>query len=337
MAGGHSQNSPKLYKIIEDVCFIDDIAIETKTDNFKDKNTFTCSPRLFVYQTIETKVKLIFDLHKSPIDDKTKLMPKINEWQELNFNLIYNHNQPFLNLKFNPFNSSLISFLNSAKKITVLRVPCLRYTAISSNEITGYRKNDIESINPPAAFKIPERGGENFEVDFYRWNPKKDFKHLILIVSGFILIVWNLETNKHRKLNLDIHSTRYSLEAKIIDIDWDPSGEYFLVTFENKQSIVFSQDLKACGMIWEEMRSEKALLLQPRIRKGSFNNISFYIFTCGKLFEDNKDKFKYGIVDLKVENVITLNLIHFRIFISKIFISKGKDNNSQKFNFSRNR
>ena len=88
MAGGHSQNSPKLYKIIEDVCFIDDIAIETKTDNFKDKNTFTCSPRLFVYQTIETKVKLIFDLHKSPIDDKTKLMPKINEWQELNFNLI---------------------------------------------------------------------------------------------------------------------------------------------------------------------------------------------------------------------------------------------------------
>lgn len=79
----------------------------------------------------------------------------------------------------------------------------------------------------------------NNKVDFYRWNPAS--RMILIIITESKVIVWYLFQNKYYLVSFQTEPLE-ELGTEIIDAEWDYTGEYFTVTFDNRTTVVFDQE-----------------------------------------------------------------------------------------------
>ena len=225
--------------------------------------------------------------------------PKINDWRSFDLGSIVGENKKYFNISFHPCIPRLqdsVSFLSCEQQfITVARLPYL-----SKIEMKG----DSEKSKANAAQNNREISSQtlpNVKVDFYRWNPSQN---KILIVSRrTTIIVWDLSKNEYFALPLDPREME-SIGTVIIDADWDYTGKFFTVTFDNFSTIVFDEHLKAMELFVEKRSEEKVLILNCRKTK----HLSIDVFTCGIKCKKTGHDFKYGMMNLTVEEDEVINL-----------------------------
>ncbi len=289
----HRKTSPFFYDT-ELICLISDINMVDL-----ERDTFFLSNRLFAYETNIKKIKFVIDLFEARkhIENST---PKINDWRSFDLGSIVGENKKYFNISFHPCIPRLqdsVSFLSFEQQlITVARLPYL-----SKIEMKG----DSEKSKANAAQNNREISSQtlpNVKVDFYRWNPSQN---KILIVSRrTTIIVRDLSINKYLPLRLDPREME-SIGTVIIDADWDYTGSFFIVTFDNFSTIVFDQYLKAKGLFVEKRSEEKVLILNSR---KTTKHLSIDVFTCGIKCKKTGPDFKYGMMNLTVEEDEVINL-----------------------------
>ncbi len=293
-------------------------------DLMKEQNQCkTCEP-----------IKLIDNWHSI-------LMKEIHYYLDTNeetLNLVFSEKLPF-KMTFLSKNSKI----PATTKIIHIELPCIDIyykTSESSKKIEKL----AEKIDEPTIQIIDE-----FDVDFYKLNPMMYFSdslvkdeiiknyelklntpinkikdeiivtepkaskynkyNKILIISGDMIIIWDLNNNSYKSINLNSQNNEFKrLGLLIIDAEWNYNGEYFTVTCKTFSSvnfylsIIFDIDLNEIALI-EEPRSEKVLILES---KNINNNICFHLFTSGKKFD--RDVFKYGMYIIEKRRYKVINL-----------------------------
>jgi len=279
---------------------IDDIEI-IKSSKEEWKSTFTSSNRILVYRTLEDKVNCIIDPHKVINNDDS--MAEITDPNCKSFELssLFSPEKKCFDVKFgsDQIPQSMISFLDEKKRISVIEMPCLENVQVSACS-SKIAEKTIEQINKPILNSIDDK----FQVDFYRWNPMNS---LILIVSGTNIILWDLLKNRTIVSNLEPNKEQ-ATEIKIINAEWNHTGEFIIVVLDTGVALIFDENLKAKGHILiDEDRLERVLIIDKE--EVAQDRIDLYLFTCGSCEKEND--FKFGIMHLSLKSV---NQFFFNIF-----------------------
>lgn len=273
------------------------------------------------------KIKFISDWDHIYIEDINDYLEEIKD--EEKFNLTFSD--------LLQFKMTFLSKYNNKTKIIHIVLPCIRYMYKAN-------QNNIDKAISPSIQIM-----DDFDVDFYRLNLmmkelKKECKednknqnccdvfvenknktkskeldlfkydkyNKILIISNHMIIIWDLNNNVYKSIDLNSKNEMKHLELVIIEAEWHYNGEYFIVTCKSRNSminnfylsIIFDIDLNIIALI-EEPRSQKVLILES----DELNSTRyFHIFTFGKKLT-NSD-FKYGMyVVEKRKNEVILKIL----------------------------
>ncbi len=334
----------EIYYTETEICNILDLKLFERNSRTAKNDKIYFSYRFFAYSTIESRVKLIFDILKQPEQRATnqlKLCDKcknkcnacftdngINNWtgiyiSDINKSIL-NSTDEYYNLQFNPRSQTDMTFL-SRDKIINMYLPCLDIQLVKANRSPVNDQNIIDRITEPIIKSI-----ENIEIDFYKYNPKwKSTKKPLLIVSGSKIIIWDLTNRDKEYLSIDLNSQQEfnHLRLVIIDADWNLDGKYLVVTSKSTNienfyiSLIFDIKLNYIALI-EEQRSQKVLILKTT-EKNNFSR--FCLFTIGKklkLDEQNRKTYdsKFGMYEVKKTNQVNIYLIEKNIFFNFFII-----------------
>ena len=304
MAKRTGEDVSPLYHLSERICSINDIQLIGE-----NRNTYCVSNRLFAYETRNKNIKFVIDLHKSKQTGDDAAVP-IAHWKTIELNTILGKTKAFnLFIRPNATTHDTIAFLNENKSITVVSLPYLS-EAESVGNTAESKTCAFERILEPVSRTIP-----GFKVDFYRWNPVS--AKILIVTDEAKLIVWDLAVNSYYLVPFQ-SEPQEELGTDIVDAEWNHTGAYFTVTFDNGTTVLFDQNVTALGLVSEKRTEEKVLLLDHEKRSDRSKGDLFYIFTCGRKNKKNAETdFKYGIITLKIKPVNHSFDCYFNFFINE--------------------